>query len=673
MCASDLDSVDKLFPENMIPDMLECVENLLHELGKKDWNQRFDVLPEKRKREIEDTARTGVPERVECLHWAVMNHAEVCPEDIALIDAGSGRSVSYGELKARATAVAAGISEKDIKGVPVALTLPRGIEQIEAALGILLSGNSYLPVSLSQPKDRRALIHEKTGVRYVVTNRELSEKLDWPEGTEILVMEGMEEGQENVRLPEVSPKDSAYIIMTSGSTGVPKGVEIAHESAWNTVQDINEKYHVTSADRALAVSAMDFDLSVYDVFGILGAGGTLVLLPEQERRNADYWLEQVLKYQITVWNSVPVLLDMLLIRAESMKQKLPIRAVMLSGDWIGMDLPQRVAAWTEDCQFVAMGGATEASIWSNYQNVTLPMPKNWKSIPYGKPLRYQAYRVVDEYGRDCPYWAEGELWIGGFGVAKVSEIGRKNIKYISNENLRSSIKNKGALASKITGLMQIRDAESNAHFLPIYNLGGSVGAQSKKTERKMKAEIENKYNTEISEEILLGENYETLLYNIETLLTRKRAKREDGENRRIKALMIETDEAHHTSKHYHNIDVSGAKQMEIYTIPQEMRRVYYQQRLREEQETKRYFNREAIERASGSIYSAKTEAENVYVGYEVNIGELVQFMTQMNEAAGERKKIIIICQESQRSLYEKLTKRVGVEEDTKIIATPYYI
>ena len=63
-------------------------------------NQRFDVLPEKRKREIEDTARTGVPERVECLHWAVMNHAEVCPEDIALIDAGSGRSVSYGELKA---------------------------------------------------------------------------------------------------------------------------------------------------------------------------------------------------------------------------------------------------------------------------------------------------------------------------------------------------------------------------------------------------------------------------------------------------------------------------------------------------------------------------------------------------------------------------------------------
>lgn len=176
------------------------------------------------------------------------------------------------------------------------------------------------------------------------------------------------------------------------------------------------------------------------------------MLPEQERRNADYWLEQVLKYQITVWNSVPVLLDMLLIRAESMKQKLPIRAVMLSGDWIGMDLPQRVAAWTEDCQFVAMGGATEASIWSNYQNVTLPMPKNWKSIPYGKPLRYQAYRVVDEYGRDCPYWAEGELWIGGFGVAKdIGEILRLRGRNLSQISMEDGI---GPVISEESGMMR---------------------------------------------------------------------------------------------------------------------------------------------------------------------------------------------------------------------------
>lgn len=163
---------------------------------------------------------------------------------------------------------------------------------------------------------------------------------------------------------------------------------------------------------------MDFDLSVYDLFGVLGTGGTLVLLPEEEKRNADYWLEQVKKYNITIWNSVPVLLDMLLVRAEAMKEQIPLRVVMLSGDWIGLDLPERVAELTQTCEFIAMGGATEASIWSNYQNVSLPLPENWKSIPYGHPLKHQAYRVVDEFGRDCPYWVEGELWIGGYGVAK---------------------------------------------------------------------------------------------------------------------------------------------------------------------------------------------------------------------------------------------------------------
>ena len=284
-------------------------------------------------------------------------------------------------------------------------------------MGVLLSGNMYVPVSGSQPKERRKLIHEKTGVRYVITNNEWKKVIEWPNETKLFLVQEMKKS-EKVELPVVSPSDSAYIIMTSGSTGVPKGVEIAHASAWNTIQDINKKYQVSEQDIGLAVSAIDFDLSLYDIFGILGVGGTLVLLPEKERRNAEYWLNQIKRYHVTIWNSVPVLLDMLCICAETQKEKLPLRVVMLSGDWIGMDLPERVATLTDSCKFVAMGGATEASIWSNYQNVTLPLPMEWKSIPYGRPLEHQSYRVVDEYGRDCPYWAEGELWIGGYGIAK---------------------------------------------------------------------------------------------------------------------------------------------------------------------------------------------------------------------------------------------------------------
>jgi len=140
------------------------------------------------------------------------------------------------------------------------------------------------------------------------------------------------------------------------------------------------------------------------------------MIPEDRSRDADFWLKQVLKYHITIWNSVPVLLDMLLIQAEYHSVRLPLKLVLLSGDWIGMELPERVEKAAPGCRFIAMGGATEASIWSNYKEVTLPLPEHWKSIPYGRPLSGQAYRVVDEKGMDAPYWAEGELWIGGAGV-----------------------------------------------------------------------------------------------------------------------------------------------------------------------------------------------------------------------------------------------------------------
>lgn len=412
------DSVDGLFPEHMVEDMLESLETLLHELGKGTWDQRFDVLPRDQRKAICDSCVTAEPASPQCIHNAFLQHAKLYPDHMAVVDAGAGISLSYQELKAQAGAIAAGLLAQGLIEKTVAISLPRGYKQIAAVYGVLMSGNIYVPVSCEQPKERRQLIHEKTGVGIAITDAQMRDQIQWPEDTLVLTFEELLLNQPLAESPEVSPDDSAYIIMTSGTTGVPKGVEILHKSAWNTIRDINEKYQITGEDTALAVSALDFDLSVYDVFGILGAGGRLILLPETEKRNAEYWLEQVKKYHVSVWNSVPVLLDMLLVTAESMREQLPLRVVMLSGDWISMDLPERVNALTENCRFVAMGGATEASIWSNHQELTLPLPGCWKSIPYGRPLAHQAYRVVDADGRDCPFWVSGELWIGGYGVAK---------------------------------------------------------------------------------------------------------------------------------------------------------------------------------------------------------------------------------------------------------------
>jgi len=166
------------------------------------------------------------------------------------------------------------------------------------------------------------------------------------------------------------------------------------------------------------VSAIDFDLSVYDIFGMLSAGGKVVVLSEDTYKDPDLLLALIDEYAITVWNSVPILFDMLVTMAEKRSRTIGLQIAMLSGDWIGLELPQRFYNLSKDSTVVAMGGATEASIWSNYLVVPERLPTDWTSIPYGKPLKNQIYKVIDDFGRVCPDYVHGELWIGGTGVAK---------------------------------------------------------------------------------------------------------------------------------------------------------------------------------------------------------------------------------------------------------------
>jgi amino acid adenylation domain-containing protein len=233
-------------------------------------------------------------------------------------------------------------------------------------------------------------------------------------------------------LPQVEERKLAYVIYTSGSTGVPKGVMIGHGSAVNTIVEINEKFGVSSADRVLGVSALNFDLSVYDVFGTLAAGGTLVLPQGSREKDPGQWAELVEEHGVTIWNSVPALAQLYVEELEKeepqereRKSQKPRsheprpgpRLMLLSGDWIGLDLPDRVRGQLPGIEVVSLGGATEGSIWSIYHRIE-EVQEQWKSIPYGRGLAGQAVYVLGEGGAKKPAHAIGELYIGGYGVAQ---------------------------------------------------------------------------------------------------------------------------------------------------------------------------------------------------------------------------------------------------------------
>jgi aryl carrier-like protein len=207
------------------------------------------------------------------------------------------------------------------------------------------------------------------------------------------------------------------VIFTSGSTGEPKGVAMTHRAVVNTIDDVNRRFQLDPDDLVFGLSDCSFDLSVWDIFGTLAAGATLVLPPPEAAREPEQWLELCTRHRVSVWNSVPQLLSAVARQAaDASRFPQTLRLALLSGDWIPLDLPERIHALNPRTKLVSLGGATEAAIWSIVHPIDTVDP-GWKSVPYGKPLDNQRCYVVDRDGMDCPDWVPGELCIGGAGLA----------------------------------------------------------------------------------------------------------------------------------------------------------------------------------------------------------------------------------------------------------------
>ncbi|MCX4849516.1 amino acid adenylation domain-containing protein [Streptomyces sp. NBC_00893] len=404
------------FPAGMMDTMFRRHRETIDELlgDDENWDRvLYEGLPPEQRdvRAKANSVERAVPGGL--LHEGFFAHAASTPDATALLWDTDGQ-MSYAELSERALRVAGALTDRGVRpGDTVSVHLPKGPDQITAVLGVLAAGACYVPIGIEQPAARRAQIEKAGDVVLTLCGDDAAVGV----GGALGIGEAARFDTPAAGPVTVGPDEVAYVIFTSGSTGTPKGVEMCHRAALNTIEDINERFGITAEDRVLAVSALDFDLSVWDIFGLLGAGGALVLVAESDRRDAQQWLNLCRRHRVTVWDTVPALMEMLLTTTGGDPLPDSLRLVFLSGDWIGLDLPGALHdASGGRCALVGMGGATEAGIWSNFHEVT-KVPAHWRSVPYGTPLSNQRFRVVDARGRDCPDWVPGELWIGGGSVA----------------------------------------------------------------------------------------------------------------------------------------------------------------------------------------------------------------------------------------------------------------
>jgi amino acid adenylation domain-containing protein len=414
------DLLEEFFPEGLIDSMWEAFAGLLRLLAEdgEAWRRTgFVLVGENDLQARRERNRTEKPVPSSRLHDPLAEQASIRGDCTVLVSAQG--SLRYRELEAWSTALAAELAARGVgRGGLVPVVMDRDRETLAAVLAVLKSGAAYVPIDPRLPGERLALLLDEIGSAVALTQGRFRESIAWPEGVTPVCVEApvadVPWGDRSV----VGELDLAYVIYTSGSTGRPKGVMIDHRGAWNTIFDINERFDVGPSDRIFGVSAFNFDLSVYDIFGAVAAGACLVYPHPERALDPTHWLDLALQENVTIWSSVPALMSLLAEAAQRRQVSLPaLRLVMLSGDKIPLDLPAAIRRIAPHAELVSLGGATEASIWSIIYPIG-EVDAGWATIPYGYPMINQFWEVRDRNGKPCPTWVPGELYIGGVGLAQ---------------------------------------------------------------------------------------------------------------------------------------------------------------------------------------------------------------------------------------------------------------
>ncbi|MDX3229223.1 non-ribosomal peptide synthetase [Streptomyces sp. ME19-01-6] len=366
----------------------------------------------------------GVESRERCVHGWFEGVVAGSPDVVAV--EYEGRSLTYGELNARANRLARHLCGLGVgRDVLVALCLPRSEQLVVCVLAVLKAGGAYVPLDPAVPVERLDHVLRDSAPRALVVDGRVPEGLDTAQIAVVDVRadaeawEGLPDGDLDPVEVGSTPSDAAYVIYTSGSTGVPKGVLVEHRNVSRLFSATEGWFGFGSEDVWTLFHSFAFDFSVWEMWGALLYGGRLVVVPQGVTRSPAEFYELLCSAGVTVLNQTPSAFRQLIAAQGEGGGAHRLRMVVFGGEaldvaalkpWLGRPVNQ-------DTRLVNMYGITETTVHVTYRPLTVA-DTDGSASPIGVRIPDLRIYVLDGQGEPVPVGAVGELYVGGAGVAR---------------------------------------------------------------------------------------------------------------------------------------------------------------------------------------------------------------------------------------------------------------
>lgn len=366
---------------------------------------------EERQLEAWSGSATQYP-RDRCVHELFAEQAARRP-DAPAVRAGE-RVLSYGDLEARADRLARALHDLGVgPDVPAGVCLERSPELVVALLAVLKAGGAYVPLDPTYPPERLAFLLADAGATALVTSRALHNLIDGWDGPALLVDDEL--AADLPAGPTVTdPRNLAYVMYTSGSTGPPKGIGVPHRGVVRLVRDTNY-LRIRSGDRVAFASSVSFDATTLELWGPLLNGAEVVVIPRDVALDPAAFAAELRRRQVTVTWLTSSLFNELV--REVPDAVAPVATVLVGGEALDPETIRRVLRQGRPARLLNGYGPTECTTFTTTYEIGA-LADDARGVPIGGPVANTRVHVLDDRMRPVPVGVPGELYVGGDGLAR---------------------------------------------------------------------------------------------------------------------------------------------------------------------------------------------------------------------------------------------------------------